>query len=486
MPDHALRARQTLRFIQSEHVSKTDESYTTIHDIDPGFYRLRALANSTPESPDEEKWLSDWETRKGAFQTWTKVNLKKWVRTELSAALQREAKTLKKQDEDAAALSTNVASGQKATDEETTKALWPEDNTGDEPTTTEYEATGAHSETGESDAAQPSYISPPLIGGLSKPEDPSPPPSSTKDQSRLDSESNDLKEPEPLVPQSTRSPPSSAPAGFDSDFSTGFSPSNTSTNPASVVHKPQTPGPGSVRPPSQLGVNAPVPSSLGVRGDAGGQGATKDLFGASIIPFGNLATVTQPQHQESTLVASGGPQGLGFAQSRTPIVTKSPKERTPSSATPKTPAQAPSHPLTLTTEPTAFATGHGKFTTLSPAREKAPKPPSTKAVPAFDMGAKFFNAIPSAANFFSGSLPTPKMATGHVGTPTQGESSAQGRAGSECVSRVEKGQFSKLTLANLSLHEASPEGVGGPESNKPPKEWYEWYKNRHMDQKDRH
>ncbi|RSL44686.1 hypothetical protein CEP54_014590 [Fusarium duplospermum] len=106
--DHGLRARQALRFFQSEHVSKTDQSYTAIHDIDPGFYRLRALANSTSEAPDELKWVSTWVTRKGEFQRWTKMNLKKWV-GDLSPALQRQANILKKQDKDATALSTNVA-----------------------------------------------------------------------------------------------------------------------------------------------------------------------------------------------------------------------------------------------------------------------------------------------------------------------------------------------------------------------------------------
>lgn len=100
------------------------------------------------------------------------------------------------------------------------------------------------------------------------------------------------------------------------------------------------------------------------------------------------------------------------------------------------------------------------------------------------MGAKLFNALPAAANFFSSSPSTHKTAPGHVEAFTQGEFSAQGQARCEYVSQLEEGQSSKLTLANLSLHEASPEGAARPKSNKPPKEWYEWYKNRHMDRKD--
>ncbi|RMJ03561.1 hypothetical protein CDV36_014914 [Fusarium kuroshium] len=482
--DHGLRARQALRFIQSDHVSKTDESYKTIHNIDPGFYRLRALANSTSEAPDEQKWDIGWETQKGRFQGWTKVHLKKWFGNDMSPALQSQAKMLKKQDEDATALSTNVMPGQKATDDETTKALMPEDNPDGETITINDKATDVHSETGESDVVQPSYISPPLLGGPSKPEDHSPPPRpSAKDHGLLDSEPNDLKKPKHLVPQSIRASPSPTPVGFAPDVSTCFSPGKASTNPASIIRKAQTPEPSLTRPPSQLGVKAPARSSMGVLGDASGQDTKRNLFGASIAPFGDITTGIQPQGLFSTPMASSG------IQSWTPMVTKSPNERTPSSAAPKTPAQAPTHPLTLTTEPTTFATGRGKLTTSSPAGEKAPEQPSITAFSTFDpnwMGAKLFNAIPSAANFFSGSPSTPKTTPGHAKVPTGGESSAQGQARCEYVSQLEEGQSSKLTLANLSLHEASPEGASRPKSNKPHKEWYEWYKNRHMDRKDHH
>ncbi|RTE68857.1 hypothetical protein BHE90_016766 [Fusarium euwallaceae] len=61
--DRSLRARQVLRFLHSEHRKNADASYQAISSVDPGFYRLKALANSSTEQDNEEEWPASWEPR---------------------------------------------------------------------------------------------------------------------------------------------------------------------------------------------------------------------------------------------------------------------------------------------------------------------------------------------------------------------------------------------------------------------------------------
>jgi hypothetical protein len=97
--DRSLRARQVLRFLISPHIIQTDEAYTIITDIDPGLWRLRALAQNSSEDANETKWVETWETSKGAFRGWVKANLRKWVTSDFSAALIDTARELKRDAE---------------------------------------------------------------------------------------------------------------------------------------------------------------------------------------------------------------------------------------------------------------------------------------------------------------------------------------------------------------------------------------------------
>jgi hypothetical protein len=97
--DRSLRARQVLRFLTSPHIIQTDEAYTIITDIDPGLWRLRALAQNSSEDANETKWVETWETSKGAFRGWVKANLRKWVTSDFSAALIDTARELKRDAE---------------------------------------------------------------------------------------------------------------------------------------------------------------------------------------------------------------------------------------------------------------------------------------------------------------------------------------------------------------------------------------------------
>ncbi|KAM0215205.1 hypothetical protein ACHAQD_008397 [Fusarium lateritium] len=83
--DRSLCARQVLFFLASPHIIPTDEAYTIITDIDPGFWRLRALAKDSTEYANEAMWVEMWETYKGAFRGWVKANLRKWLTSDLSA-----------------------------------------------------------------------------------------------------------------------------------------------------------------------------------------------------------------------------------------------------------------------------------------------------------------------------------------------------------------------------------------------------------------
>lgn len=88
-----------LRFLTSPHITETDEAYTIITDIDPGFWRLRALSQNSTEDADETKWVETWETSKGAFRGWVKANLRKWLTSDFSAALVERAKGMKRDAE---------------------------------------------------------------------------------------------------------------------------------------------------------------------------------------------------------------------------------------------------------------------------------------------------------------------------------------------------------------------------------------------------
>ncbi|RSL89522.1 hypothetical protein CEP52_014879 [Fusarium oligoseptatum] len=99
--NRALRARQTLRFIRSEHLQKTDEAYNVIQTADPGFYSLRALAESEVGNENEEDWPTSWVGIKGAFQGWTKTHLKKWLTVDLPAHLAQKAGELQSANKEA-------------------------------------------------------------------------------------------------------------------------------------------------------------------------------------------------------------------------------------------------------------------------------------------------------------------------------------------------------------------------------------------------
>ncbi|RTE74937.1 hypothetical protein BHE90_010607 [Fusarium euwallaceae] len=99
--NRALRARQTLRFIRSEHLQKTDEAYNVIQTADPGFYSLRALAESEVGNENEEDWPTSWVGIKGAFQGWTKTHLKKWLTVGLPAHLAQKAGELQSANKEA-------------------------------------------------------------------------------------------------------------------------------------------------------------------------------------------------------------------------------------------------------------------------------------------------------------------------------------------------------------------------------------------------
>ncbi|RSL44436.1 hypothetical protein CEP54_014691 [Fusarium duplospermum] len=107
----ALRARQALRFIRSEHLQKTDKAYNVIQEADPGFYSLQALAESEVGNDNEEDWPPSWVDTKGTFQGWTNISLKKWLTVDLPAHLAQKAKELQSADKEA------KKTGSKATDE---------------------------------------------------------------------------------------------------------------------------------------------------------------------------------------------------------------------------------------------------------------------------------------------------------------------------------------------------------------------------------
>ncbi|KAL2669943.1 hypothetical protein Neosp_015109 [[Neocosmospora] mangrovei] len=99
--NRALRARQALRFIRSEHIQKTDEAHNVIQTADPGFYSLQALAGSQVGNDNEEDWPSSWVHNKGTFQSWTKNHLKKWLTVDLPPHLAQKARELRSADKNA-------------------------------------------------------------------------------------------------------------------------------------------------------------------------------------------------------------------------------------------------------------------------------------------------------------------------------------------------------------------------------------------------
>ncbi|KAF5020411.1 hypothetical protein F66182_7560 [Fusarium sp. NRRL 66182] len=108
--DRPLRARQALRFLASPHLPQGDGSHRYLQEIDPGLYRTRALADSSTEDALEEEWAESWATRKGVFQRWIKVHLKKWIIDDLNAELLKKAQLLKKQADQAKSPTKSPAS----------------------------------------------------------------------------------------------------------------------------------------------------------------------------------------------------------------------------------------------------------------------------------------------------------------------------------------------------------------------------------------
>ncbi|KAL2669921.1 hypothetical protein Neosp_015087 [[Neocosmospora] mangrovei] len=93
--DRSLRARQVLRFLDSEHRKNADASYQVIQSVDQGFYRLKALAECSAEQGNEEDWPASWANSKGTFKSWVNGNLIKWLTTELTTELKGKANALK-------------------------------------------------------------------------------------------------------------------------------------------------------------------------------------------------------------------------------------------------------------------------------------------------------------------------------------------------------------------------------------------------------